>query len=1182
MGSELNKVALICPAKSHNHLSSCPLVQSMSSPWTASNKTDLTGVTQRRLNEATPGTAIPTFGLPVTVYDKFYNGVSDQTLLRRDLRYDLRGNPTNVLTYNSTNAFQFSTAFGYDLMNQQTFAVDANGGQTTNTYDPNGNLTAIDGPLTNLTDTSTFAYDYANRLISMERRDGYGNILTNTFAYDEYGNELAWTNLHGQVTRSYYDDLHRRTAIVLPTITTAESNHVAPTILFGFDLFDNITSLVDANSNRTIYTYNVRKQRTAAYYPDHTQETFTYDTAGRLVQSVAPNGSYTVYGSDLLDRVTNRTVFSETGALLARYSTAYNAFHVTTQTDANTNTTSFTHDGAGRLTFEYGPGPAATRAQTQYLYNDLGWVGERRVWFGTNATDYSATVYTYDNLGHALSETLQDSGATMLLKTDYGYDAAGNRTLVRAFPAAAGNGATTLSEYDALNNLVSITDALTNRTTTAYDYSGPGLKTTLTDPLTNKTVTILDALGRETTVEHRDATNGLLRLTEYRYDPNGNRTRAIETVIGSHHTIAAGWTYDSRNRVSTMTEALGSADERTTRYFYNDVGQLYSRKNPNGVEVFHFYDSRGRVETLISGDNSIRYRYTYDANNNLLDVQDIVTGQTTTREFDENNRLKKETQATDFVLEYAYDRAGRETRVLLPGSNAVDYAYNAAFLTAVRRLTNVANLGAAGSLAYQHSYTRHDLAGNLLGVTLAGGQTQTFQTDPLNRRMLISGPAWTQTVSSGISGYDPVGNLKNFTVNDPRSVLNFIHTYDGLYQLASEAGVVSRTYAQDSIGNRLLLNREATAYTYNNLNELLLQNASTSVLTGTIRVPVSGLYGPTKLSEAVSSVTLKLDGGNALSATVYTNGTWDYMNAGLKGLNVPVDGAPHTITVTATTTNHLTNTKIVTVSYASTTLTSYSFDRNGNLLQQIAHSSNAAVYTYAYDALNRLVYITKAHPTASVVRVHYGYDPFNRLISKAVSVSAVTSVVQKFLWDDHNEIGAADHSNNLLQLRFLGQGLGHEVGAAIAVELRTNTASAWVAYAPIHDHRGNVVVLLHRATGAVAEYYRYDAFGNTQIYSPAHSLLPNSAVGNPWRFASKRADMETGFVYYGADSTTRPPAGLSPPIRSSLPTARIAMLTSATDRWSSWIPSGSARHGSRPAQTLRQERSSVTALIQLW
>ena len=215
-----------------------------------------------------------------------------------------------------------------------------------------------------------------------------------------------------------------------------------------------------------------------------------------------------------------------------------------------------------------------------------------------------------------------------------------------------------------------------------------------------------------------------------------------------------------------MTEALGSADERTTRYFYNDAGQLYSQKNPNGVELFHFYDSRGRLADLISADNSIRYQYTYDANNNVLSVQDIVTGQTTTREFDENNRVKKETQATGFVLEYAYDRAGRETRILLPGSNAVDYAYNAAFLTAVRRMTNVANLGASGSLAYQHSYTSNDLAGNILGVTLASGQSQTFQTDRLNRRTLISGPAWTQTVSA-TQRYDRWETCTNFTINDP-------------------------------------------------------------------------------------------------------------------------------------------------------------------------------------------------------------------------------------------------------------------------------------------------------------------------------------------------------------------------------------------------------------------------------
>jgi len=1083
------------------------LTKRITDDGTASNKTDLTGVAQRRIIEATPGAIIPDFGLPVTVYDKFYNGSSDQLLLQHDFQYDVRGNPTNVVTVDSTNGPLFSTSFGYDLMNRRRFAVDANGGRTTNTYDNNGNLTATDGPMTNLTDTSTFIYDYANRLLASVKSDGVGNVLTNAFAYDEYGNEVARTNLHGQVMRSTYDDLHRRTIVVLPDILTAESNSVAPTLLSEFDVFDNLTALVDANSNRTTYVYNARKQQTAVIYPDDTQELFTYDLAGRLVESVAPNGSYTEFEYDLLDRVTNRSVYSESGILLAQRVFSYNAFNLAAQTDANTNTTRFAYDGAGRLSFEYGPGTTNTRAKTQYIHDDLSRVRERRVWFGTNVTEYGVTVYSYDNLGRVTSETIQDSGATTMLKTEFGYDAAGNRTLVRTFPTAASGGAVTLSEYDALNNLVSVTDSLSNQTIIAYDYSGTGLKTTVSDALTNKTITILDALGRKTTGERRDATNGLLRLAEYRYDPNGNQTRAIETVLGSNRVITAGWTYDSRNRPLTLTEALGSGDERTTRYFYNDVGQLYSQKNPNGVELFHFYDTQGRLENFISSDNSVRYQYSYDANNNLLGVQDLVAGQSTTRTFDEYNRIKTETQATGLEVEYAYDRAGRKTRVLLPGSNAVDTVYNSAFMTAVRRMTNVTSLGASGSLVYQHSYTNRDLAGNILGATLASGQTQTFQTDPMNRQTLISSPVWTQTVASGTSGYDPAGNLKNFTVDDPGAVLNFAHTYDGLYQLASEAGVVTRTYAHDSIGNRLQLDGGATAYGYNNLNELLMQNASTNVLTGTIRVPVSGLYGPTILSEEVSSVSLKLDGGSDLSTSIQTNGTWEYSDAGLTGLNIPVDGADHTIVATATTTNSLTNSKTVTVSCASTTRATYAYDRNGNLAQKRLHGSNAVVWSYAHDALNRMVSATKACPTSDPVTVRFAYDPFNRRISKSVSVSSVTSGVQKFLWDAQNEIGAADTSNNLLQLRILGQGLGNEVGAAISVELRTNAASAWAAYVPVHDHRGNVVLLLDQTSGSTVEYYRYDAFGNSERLG--------TDTGNPWLFSSKRTDAETGLVYFG-------------------------------------------------------------------
>ena len=59
-------------------------------------------------------------------------------------------------------------------------------------------------------------------------------------------------------------------------------------------------------------------------------------------------------------------------------------------------------------------------------------------------------------------------------------------------------------------------------------------------------------------------------------------------------------------------------------------------------------------------------------------------------------------------------------------------------------------------------------------------------------------------------------------------------------------------------------------------------------------------------------------------------------------------------------------------------------------------------------------------------------------------------------------------------------------------------------FCPIHDPQGNIVALID-TSGNVVESYRYTAFGEKQA---ADTL-------NPWGFASKRFDKETGFVYFG-------------------------------------------------------------------
>lgn len=169
----------------------------------------------------------------------------------------------------------------------------------------------------------------------------------------------------------------------------------------------------------------------------------------------------------------------------------------------------------------------------------------------------------------------------------------------------------------------------------------------------------------------------------------------------------------------------------------------------------------------------------------------------------------------------------------------------------------------------------------------------------------------------------------------------------------------------------------------------------------------------------------------------------------------------------------------------------YRYDINGCLVEKKSENNSIR---YQYDALNRLVRIDS--PEGSV---QYSYDAFGRRLTKSNSGSVV-----KYLYDGTQEIGAAI-DQKMIELCVRGGGRG----TAIAIELGDKV------YAPIHDHQGSVRCLIDLETHAVAECYRYTAFGEMQIFDPNGSQLAESAIHNPWRFANKRYDDESGFVYFG-------------------------------------------------------------------
>ena len=186
----------------------------------------------------------------------------------------------------------------------------------------------------------------------------------------------------------------------------------------------------------------------------------------------------------------------------------------------------------------------------------------------------------------------------------------------------------------------------------------------------------------------------------------------------------------------------------------------------------------------------------------------------------------------------------------------------------------------------------------------------------------------------------------------------------------------------------------------------------------------------------------------------------------------------------------------------------HTHDLSGNL---ICKSAGDQQVSYRYDALNRLIEAVQEDHLS----VQFNYDAFNRRTAKKtfqwnpITQSWKLLAHLFFLHDDQNEIGAADSSGKIVELRVLAEGLGAEIGSAIAIELDEKL------YTPLHDHRGALTALIDPSAKALVECYRYSAFGEEQIFNSAGQKLSESALGNPWRFSSKRIDDETGLVYFG-------------------------------------------------------------------
>ncbi len=196
-----------------------------------------------------------------------------------------------------------------------------------------------------------------------------------------------------------------------------------------------------------------------------------------------------------------------------------------------------------------------------------------------------------------------------------------------------------------------------------------------------------------------------------------------------------------------------------------------------------------------------------------------------------------------------------------------------------------------------------------------------------------------------------------------------------------------------------------------------------------------------------------------------------------------------------------------------------SYDLDGNL-------TGDGVFTYAYDAENRLLSVTSAEETNGAIRVLNAYDHRHRRIRKVVQRLSLslspppappietrewqTIATHSFVYDGNLPIlETVQRSNGSTVERSYFWGMdksGKEQGAGgVGGLLAVSVNGAF--FIPCYDHNGNIVRYISE-DGSAAAQYTYDPYGNTV------DATDPLADQFPFGFSTKYHDRETGLVSY--------------------------------------------------------------------
>ncbi len=674
----------------------------------------------------------------------------------KDYSYDKNGNVTQVREYDWVDYGAIHTGPGQSLAIPGDATLER---VTTNKYY---------SPTPDAADITTADADcYQNAtsprlrsaLASTEVADGAQTFSRSEYTYDDAattGNltELqSWDSTKGALLAPQPGGSRLDPANSISARFEYDENTADPALRYG-----NLTLAVDANGNRTKYTYGT-----------------VTGPNGAIFTGLYPTAVVTAEGTSV--QRTSSSVYDFSTGLVVK-----------TNDEDNQVSTSAIYDALGRPTLVKAADGVRDanniliERHTVAEYLDSLRLVVMRADLKTTGDGKLVSVQHYDQLGRLrLSRTLEDpsqdaddervgikvqtrymySGQNSYTlvsnpyRASYSYEAGGEETMGWTLKTADRIGRTVRSETFGGKNLpapfaVSNPNALpTGSVATAYSVN----TITVTDQINKQRRFELDALGRIARAFEASHATDYNYQTTYAYDVNDNLTQVVQGVqtrtfnynslsrLTSTHNPENGtvqYWYDGNGNMVLKIDprprpgqtqlspcpVTYAGDRIATCYEYDSLGRLKSRSYNDGTpNVSYTYDasgaySKGQLSAVSSSISTYKY-LSYDAFGRVRSSEQIVDGLTYSMlayDYDLAGNLISEQYPSGRVVKTEYDASGRVVGV---SNQAKDFYYVGAKATDPDRI-QYAPHGAVSALKLGNGLWEHTVFNNRLQPTRMG------------------------------------------------------------------------------------------------------------------------------------------------------------------------------------------------------------------------------------------------------------------------------------------------------------------------------------------------------------------------------------------------------------------------------------------------------------------------------